>query len=251
MPAKQLLLYTCCSGSYVDYLTLWLYCAKKAYPEYDVKCDVQITTVPYYSACYRLLNQPTTHEYTYITDVDMMIMREPVGIMEYHTKEMLETGLCYSNTIRNSKNENLGDNRMTGLHFATKEWYLVTEKIRNEYLHMLTSGEIGTDYIHDELMLKQICMKTVGLPAQKYPLIKRHHGIHLGTVRWNTNKSANEMFSKLSARVSCKMAAQWLENYDCKEFKSIIAYICSVNTVIKKELEILYTFCRRIQNSGS
>jgi len=248
---KKLLLYTAASGHYKDYGRLWHYCIQKSYPEYGHTSDgvIEGVTVPtYYAACVRLLLSPSDIvDHVYITDVDMMILREEPTLSEFHIAEMEKTGLCYSNTLRT--NEQMGKNRMTGLMYVTQEWYARTKEVRESYKHMLDSGEIGNGRFDDELMLKSICEKSgVGLPPQTFPLLKRHHGIHLGTIRAYINHPKNTMDQQLRFRVSRKQAEQWLEFYKDPEFKDICGKLYVKNRVISRELEILYTFCRRLLN---
>ena len=164
-------IYTAASGHYIDYLPLWEYCAKRSYPEYEVKSTIIVhPKTQYYAACYRLLVDSDT-DYTYVTDVDMMILRENPTIAEFHINQMNQDGLCYSNSPRTKEED--GSNRLTGLHFARLEWYEETKELREKYLHMLDSGEIGNHRLDDERMLMKICKRSgLEIPRPR-PLVIR------------------------------------------------------------------------------
>lgn len=247
---KKLLIYTVASGHYLDYTALWEYCIAHSYPEYDFESlEIKDPKTLYFAACYRLLHQPTTqHDYVYITDVDMMILREESpSLLEFHLGEMENEGLCYSNSPR--KKEYLGPQRLTGLHFASKEWYEKTIQERSSYLRLLSEGKFGENAIDDELMLMLIC-KNAGLsiPITKQ-LASRHHGIHLGTLRHYQYKrhSKNTRNQQLGLRISPKQAEQWLNFYNDKEFVKIVNAVSKKNREIKLELQRLYSFCRRLK----
>jgi len=249
---KKLLIYTAASGIYLDYAPLFTYMVKSQYPEYDVDVTKIVSPPATYSAaCYRLLVNPaemTGHEYVYITDVDMMILREEPGILEFHTAEMESTGLCYSNSIRKKHSEPQGDDRMTGLHFATAEWYRRTQDVRSRYFHAVDSGEFGNGRFDDELILKSVCEKSgVGIP-RRFPLIARHHGIHLGTIRGYINHTRETMKHQLRYRINPAKARQWITMHEDKRFREICRLTAEKNRVIGKELEILYTFCMGLRN---
>ena len=243
---KDLLIITAANYWYTEYQNLWEYCIKKAYPEYDSHCYIAPqTSAPFYAACYRLLIDPGKYKYVYMTDIDMMILREERSLLEFHLNEMKDTGLCYSNTMRRGEPE--AKERLTGLHFATREWYDKTCETRKKYLHMLNNGEIGNNRFDDEKMLMQICKNAdLGLPGQRGQMVIRHHGIHLGTLRAYQNHSRNTMETQLLMRVSKKQAIQWLEFYKDSEFLKIIKNI--KERQIRIQLDRLYSFCRRKEN---
>lgn len=244
---SKLLIYTCTSGHYTDYTALWEYCITRAYPEYDYKSEeIEEPKTSCFAACYRLFNQPSPlYDYIYVTDVDMMILREEPSLLDFHLEEMKQTGLCYSNSPRTR--EYLGSSRMTGLHFASMEWYEKTLEDRSAHLRLLTKGKIGSDAVDDEICLMNICRNSkVGLPDPR-PLVRRHHGIHLGTLRHYMQPKHTKAIrnQQLKLRISSEQAKQWLTYYDDPKFVKIVEAVSKKNKVIKNELETLYSFCRR------
>ena len=245
---QKTLIYTEATGIYKDYAELWKFCINTSYPEYDVKVrfPAQDKESPiYYAACNRyLVDQPAEYDYVYVTDIDMMILREDPTLLSFHLEEMLRDNLCYSNTPR--KREQLGAHRLTGLHFASRGWYEKTVSIRDKYRHMLNNGEIGNSRFDDELMLMQICKKSGLDIPQKKGLISRHHGIHMGTLRAYVNHPYQQQRKQLMMRVKAGHARQWVELADMAEFKKIVTQITT--KAIKDELNQLYSFCRSITN---
>ena len=242
---SKLLIYTCTSGHYNDYTPLWEYCISKSYPEYDYKAEkIEITNAKYHAACCRLFCHPsTTHDYIYVTDVDMMVLREDPSILDFHLKQMKKDKLNYSNSPRTT--EYLGESRLTGLHFASQQWYKDTKLERESHLRLLKAAKIGERDIDDEISLMNICKNAkIGIPKPR-PLLRRHHGIHMGTLRHYPNHSRQTRNQQLSMRISPKQAKQWLSFYDDIIFKEIIKSISKMNYEIRKELETLYSFCRR------
>ena len=242
---SKLLIYTVTSGHYCDYTALWEYCIAHSYPEYDYKSmEVEEPKTKYFAACYRLFNQPTKrHDYVYVTDVDMMILREDPTILDFHLKEMKQTKLSYSNSPRTS--EYLGASRMTGLHFANMYWYQQTLMEREAHLRLLNEAKIGDRREDDEICLMNICKNAhLRIPSPR-PLATRHHGIHLGTLRHYPNHSKQTRNQQLLLRISPYKAKQWLKFYDDTEFVKIVKGISKKNREIKLELDTLYSFCRR------
>lgn len=240
-----MLIYTAASGHYKGYAEIWKYFVRVAYPECDLQCDMlnlEPDQCQYYAACYRLLNCPDkSQDCIYTTDVDMIILRESPTIREYHYIEMAASGQPYSNTVRNK--EPLGDKRMTGLHFAMREWYERTEKIRHQYLHMLANNEIGRGRFDDELILMQVCQKSkMTIPFHRN-LVGRHHGIHLGTVRAYINHSRERLDTELRMRINKEKAAQFVGLWD-----GMRDLLLRTSPVIKNEMQIVYSFCRRLTN---
>jgi len=244
----KILIYTAANGHYVDYSQIWEYCIRYSYPDYDCKCEVLTLSSKqptYYSACYRLITRPSNdYDYIYVTDVDMLILPEEPSLSEFHIAEMEAEKLCYSNTPR--KKEVMGPRRLTGLHFASQEWYDKTQEQRDYYLHAISGGLIGHGRFDDELMLMKICTEShLPIPGRKH-LISRHHGIHLGTIRAYINHSRQQMRRQLLMRINRHQAAQWVEIADQPEFKIIVRNMG--NKTIRDELTILYAFCRSLLN---
>lgn len=246
---KDLLITTWAVGRYKVYSELFQFAIKKAYPEYDVHVfESEITFPKYFGACVRFLvnieSVFSNYKYVYITDIDMMIVREPVSILDFHTNEINETGLCYSNTPRGM--EERGFDRLTGLHFVTQDWWGKTEEARSKYHHMLNKCEIGEVAIDDELMLMNI-VKESGLPVAppKRDLICRHHGLHLGTVRAHKHETLQKLRRDVFIRVSVQRAKEWMRVVETPEYRSITQDIKRRDKMAYDELILMEKFVRQ------
>lgn len=244
---KNLTIYTAASGDYVNYLPLWEYAAKKAYPNCVVYYDIFANPrTKYYAACYRLLTEIHGTEFVYITDADIILLKENPTLYDFHTIQMKEDDLCYSNSPRTK--EYVGEKRLTGLHFCNHEWYDKTREARLKYLLMLESCEIGNDRFHDELTLMKIAKESgLKIPPARKPLTARHHGIHIGTLRAYRNHSRGIRNQQLRMRISPQQAMRYLKYYDDPKFQSALQKACKASKTIKWELETLYAFCRRTE----
>jgi hypothetical protein len=94
----------------------------------------------------------------------MMIMRAKDPIIEFHTREMRRTGLCYSNSTRNKEHWK-GDTSLSGLHFCKYEWFEKVEKEAKKYLKILEKKQQRREY--DGHMLYNMCKDSgLGLPGK-------------------------------------------------------------------------------------
>jgi hypothetical protein len=246
---KPLLIYTHATGRYQVYADLFQFAIQCSYPEYDSKVYIDNTQEPkYYGACIRFLQTPTEeflkYQYFYITDIDMMILREDPGIVAYHLKEMQAQSLCYSNSPRGT--EAFGHLRLTGLHFCNHDWYMHTYPARMMYLAELKAGKIGNIAIEDELMLMNIVKESgLTLPQPMYKLVNRHHGIHLGTLRAHSKETIQKRRSHVFIRVSPHKAKQWLEIIGKREYVNILSAIYKKDRMAYNELMEMEKFCQQ------
>lgn len=162
-----------------SYVKMFEYCAKKAYPEYDVKTfdisGMNKDKAPAIRFLYYSSDCLEKYDYVLFTDIDILFMREDPGFVEQHVDCMNKLGLrCYNNYVV--------DNRMIGVHFITKDWWNATRSARQEELEILSNTpEISKTY--DEEMLLRIVKKS-GLPTQNSQInLWSEHGIHLGKYR--------------------------------------------------------------------
>lgn len=233
---KELFIFTFATGRYTIYTDLWQFVLEKSYPEYRGKVFTIKPSDPaahgwpqYYGACVRYLYEPPLatidqgegvspgFDYCYITDIDMMIMRENPTLLDFHIAEMKETGLCYSNCIRGGGEED-GANRLTGLHFVNRQWWNDTRAVRDRYLMALKRGSFGHIAIDDELMLMKI-VKESGLGiVPRRTLVVRHHGIHLGTFRAKKTATIQERKRAARIRITADYARQWQEIVSTPEY---------------------------------
>lgn len=106
-------------------------------------------------------------DYVYITDADMLIVRQDPPLHVQHIKHMAATGLCYSDVLRAGE-----PNVVTGLLFASWEFIQrvgPTVATYDAAFRELGEGVLDTaKRIPDERLLYQIIRDSgVGLPPQR------------------------------------------------------------------------------------
>lgn len=249
---SDLLITTVAEGRYINYAEMWELALSKAYPEYDYEIEpmcLKDGCPKYFGACMRYIGvaskNKVVYKYTYITDIDMMIVREKPTLLDFHLKEIQESGLCYSNSPRGSERD--GPNRLTGLHFVTEDWWDKTCDVRLKYYRMLLNKEIGEGQIDDELMLMRI-VKESGLEVAKpvVNLMERHHGLHLGTVRAHKTESLQSLRRAVSIRVNKDKATKWQEVVACPEYSKILGKIQKKDRMAYEEFMIIDKFTKQI-----
>lgn len=249
--------------NYMAYLPLFVYCVNKAYPEYHVKlflrdkCDYNLNKWRLNCELVPLFEDYPRYEYmsialrfavdrehykdfnsVYITDIDMMIMRESKTIEYFHEMERCKTQLCYSNSLRNAMHY-AGSESLTGLHYATTEWFERTNDITAFYRDLLYDGILGTYREYDGVMLYRIADKSgCGLPG-KYKLTNRHHGIHLGNFRLFGNNKL-----KLDTRMPIDFRVKWLHHLGNRTFQDICETCRVDNDDLNNHLKNLELFCK-------
>lgn len=251
----KLLIFTVAMGKYRVYTDLFTYLVNKAYPEYEVSVlnadeDLQFSKEflqdhPWFASCLRFTWDPSCGEYknVYITDVDMMICPETPSLLDFHRAEMRETGLYYSNVPR--WREPMGENRMTGLHFVGSQWWIASELAREHERQRLFCGEIGDCKCDDELMLMRI-IKNSGLPVtQTSNLLRRHHGIHLGTLRDYRGETLQKRRGAVYSRIR-PHAGYWRELIETEDYKKLFAEIRRQDKDAEWELKELEKFVRQL-----
>jgi hypothetical protein len=194
---KKMCLTTVVDKGYFCYIPLFIYCAKKAYPEYDIKIFTRGDYEPsrenrgyvvkvlnddysdnvYCTAALRFLQGDDTlkdYEYVLNTDIDIMTTKETPDIIEQHVTHMNNNKLmCYSNGEINGA--------MTGVHFVTKDWWEATRDSRHKILQEYIKGATPTKG-SDERNLSRIVVES-GLTVPSLPILWNFHGLHLGKYR--------------------------------------------------------------------
>jgi len=236
---------TVVSGWYSRYINLWLACIKMSYPEYDTEVVYVQDSQKYGAACIRFIEDFRKYNkarFFYITDADMLIMREEPTLLNFHLAEMKESGLPYSNTLRSRE----GENRFTGLHFCNESYFDLTETARREARFKLAAGEIGNSATDDEIMLKGI-IDSLNKP---YPpmrhLVNRHHGIHLGVFRGVEKEPWSAIKRKLDERVNHQRASWWLKSLENPWFADVVKKTADSDIRIRFQLDILFKFCKGV-----
>jgi hypothetical protein len=121
-------------------------------------------------------------DFTLITDIDMLIMRETPTLLDQHASSMKLNGTdCYDNYISTFER---GEPRIPGVHFVTKEWWKKTKEARAEEQQGLNlSRPSPPDYNHDEMMIGRIIQRSGLKMCDTHQHLWAHHGIHLGDWR--------------------------------------------------------------------
>ncbi len=265
--SNKLCISTTVDEKYQYYMPLFVLSLSRSYPEYDIKlfthgkikaevkkalkiaggnCCVVSGVFSgwakhkYSPISWRFLVPPKHYEgydYVYVTDIDMMITKEKVSLLKFHKMEMEKTGLCYSNSLRNAKHWK-GRQSLSGLHFFNRIWLKKTEKARKRYATLVKQGAKGRKREFDGAMLYKMAKKSkVGI-SRKYSLVRRHHGIHLGSSRLFTSKY------KIQRRIDRAKCKRWLKLKTTDEYKRIYELIS--DTMVKKQLKWLDAHCRRV-----
>jgi hypothetical protein len=246
---NDLLITTIAEGRYVAYRELFLTFVRHAYPEYDSKVyTIQSPSAKYFGACQRFIHkfcEYDAYKYVYITDIDMMIVREDPTLLKFHTDELAESGLCYSNTPRG--NELRGFERLTGLHFVDSSWWEVTHEARTRYSTELMIEKVGNESIDDELILMKIVKESgLPLPVPKKDLVCRHHGVHLGTIRAYKKSSIQVRRNRVGIRVDTNRAKRWCETMALPEIGGILQRMRSIDRMAYDEVMEMNKFCKQL-----
>lgn len=239
----KLTIFTLYDQAYSGYAEMWRYCINRAYPEYNAVCCLEAPKTRWGTAVKRFLVTPLgwAGEDVYITDIDLMILPEKQSIYDFHHAEMDFHCLCYSNSPRDN-DELHSFERLTGLHYATKEWYRRTEEHRATALHLLNNNHLGNQRIDDEITLKNICLLSgVGIPPKRN-LLKRHHGVHLGVIRAWKKHGIQTVRTKLRIRVTPERALEWQRVVAEPQYKEILGRI--QDKEIRREFEMLDKFTK-------
>jgi hypothetical protein len=235
---NDLLIYTYATGKYTCYSDLWQYCIEHEYPEYQYLVFTSENKIPYYGAIMRFLVDPDIESrYYYITDIDMMIVREETTIVDFHKNDL--TG-CFSNSSRNL-NDRKGSERVTGLHFCTPEWYIKTKEAREKYRKLLYDGKVGEGFIDDEVILGNIIIESgLQFPTNK-PKVCRYHGLHCGNIRGLSKISRSERKNKFN--INLERALRWREIVSTKTYRNILSVIKKSDQFIVWQLNEIERFC--------
>jgi len=267
---KKLLISSVVDEKYQYYIPLFVLSLTRAYPEYDIKLFTHGTIAPevkealkiaggncelvpgvfkgwvkhkYSPISWRFLvprNHYAGYDYVYVTDIDMMIIKEKISLLKFHTAEMKKTSLCYSNSLRNAKHWR-GHQSFTGLHFCSQVWFTKTEKARKFYAALVKKGLRGKKREYDgALLYKMAKIGKRGFP-RKYHLVRRHHGLHLG----GNYRLYHSRKYKIAKRMDKIKSRKWLKLTNTEEYKKIYPLV-SVDKMVKKQLKWLYAHCKRM-----
>lgn len=186
------------------YIPLWVYCIFAAYPEYHVKVWLSDEPTPMllkgiqplwrmgalelvegefkryehhpprFAAWLRYLlfthnryHYWRQYDWVYITDADLMMVRQEPPLHVQHQRHMDTLGLPYSNMLRDPMR--FADKHLTGLHFCSQEFIKLIMPKCTEYdgLFRVNGGGVldGKPIIYDERLLYQIVRDAgMGMP---------------------------------------------------------------------------------------
>ena len=146
-------------------------------------------------------------DFVYTGDVDILIDREPVSLLAYHTLRMLATGQPYDNIRRNISPKaacrGFDGERLSGLHMVLYEPYRQrTAAARKLLLEMMERGDVAHwcctkgDFC-DEHLLFQLVWRSGLHPGYVTPIgayqaleaIRPFHGYHYSALRHGTQSA--------------------------------------------------------------
>lgn len=205
-------IFTMCDNAYAWYAPLFLYSLKMSYPEYDALIVVNgeedkellklcapfgasirhetilsdVKHAGWTTAALRFVYPEdicSGYEWVLITDIDMLIYKETMNIVDQHMMHLVTDGTeVYENWISQYHGSNP---RCPGVHFAKKEWFDRTKEAQATELDALKTMGGADVYCYDELLIGRIIQKCgLRLPPQNAKLW-RHHGVHIGDWRLN------------------------------------------------------------------
>lgn len=226
--SSDLTFLTACNNNYVNFVKPFIHFCKSSNPNCKIEIwiddptsvnfiedlNIRIHKLPegMHPAKYRFLAVPTFKtKHTYITDIDILYTEL---VQPFHILHMAETGLPFSNVVRNKKGETF---RLTGLHFVDTEiWY-------NDTQRHIPITELKTSKGGDEHILFQKANQAYDLSKASRGLSKRPiHGIHCSVGRNPREPARWELTSQKLAMLNdeiCKvgMFNKFFEDNVCRK----------------------------------
>jgi len=194
----KVLIYTVVDEKYRNYVELFLKSCEISFPEYDVQIRFggpwepsesrvipnQYIDLPNNKATYatlRFCTKPEGYEkydYVYITDIDMVLIRDSMLLHEKHLRAMELRGLIeYENTAYPI---GIHGYRMPGVHFVTRDYWDKTEEQRGYQFERLKDANSARYREYDECTLYRIVHDSGLKITNKGHEEWRWHGVHLG-----------------------------------------------------------------------
>lgn len=140
------------------------------------------------------------YDYVYIGDVDILICKEKLNLLDTHISHIEKNDIPYSNAIRNKQK------RFTGLHFfKVKEYYDAMSPIIKKYYNKIKTKKLrlSQNYRNEHLLYDMVNEGVKKIPKNEHRIdiggSGPHHGLHLGIWRGykdNVKKSVKEQIFK-------------------------------------------------------
>lgn len=141
------------------------------------------------------------YQYLYIGDVDMIICKEPISLIEQHAQDAENQNLAYSNIVRG------GQHRLIGRHFiVTKPYFKKMNPVIKKYQSLLSQGKLDPK-TNDEgkgnewVLYRMIEDSGLGFPDSNKKsdrnILSTHHGLHLGLWRTKAKDPSNDLSKDL------------------------------------------------------
>ncbi len=111
-----------------------------------------------------------------------------------------------------------------------------TEKARAYFAKMVKRGTAGRKREYDGYMLYQMTKQSGLKMCRKRRLVRRHHGIHIGSQRLYDRET------KIAKRINRRKCKQWQKIRATEEYKQIYKLI-SVNKTVKRQMKWLKKWC--------
>ena len=208
---KELCIAVYVYGWYVEFIPLYIHSILTSYPEYYVKIftcselpdnvnnalkfinsdsfeiisDFKVNDYPMNNHIVRWFIPREYFEdfkYGYIGDVDFIIVKELVSLLDSHVEHMEKLGLPYSNIIRKTL-----PTRMSGLHFFNvDEYFDGIEDKKNSFLAQMPLTSKNNEEVLFELT------EDIGHPSIEEQW-RPHHGFHLGLYRLHNQRYIREV----------------------------------------------------------
>lgn len=170
----------------------------------------------------RFIETPTIkNDFVYICDIDIITLQK--NITEIHIKDMMKTGLNYSNIVR--PNSDIINRRLTGLHFTKWDSYYPIPNFED----IAKNGWLN----HDEVFLYFLVKKNNIISDTN--IFRPVHGIHISPNRKNPLDWGLKKWKK-----------EWLEYRKSKDFlyieklfsSKLINYINKIDNFYTKGFDV-------------
>ena len=221
----------CTADYYQNYIPFFVYSVKKALPEADITVFVRGRLNEQVAALYdankinaKILedfcldhpyNISTTnalrftdcaankyHEYTLITDIDLIFLPQEPSIIYKFAKEAFDAKQCFCgwHGPQDAKEERV----VGGFFLITPEWLYRTKEARAKYSDLLKENVEGKYRESDEAVLCKI-LKESGLPipqSESFPT--EYRGVHLGDFKFPGRWQNIELMKMFLTDANCK-----------------------------------------------